>query len=130
MWIGLVGNACATASVDAHRRPPPGRIFVHRFIAASPHLSIGRPMLRRPIIRDHGMNRRKRAASLQPLPDSLMHGRDYFAAAGNAGNLPMSRRSCWMMTTAFRFAAIFLKRSSEAMVAARSVLKLGTPLLS
>ena len=51
----------------------------------------------------------------------------YFAATGNAGSLPMSRGSCWMMTVAFRLAAIFLMRSSEAIVSARSKLKDGTP---
>src|SRR5262249_10258694 len=54
----------------------------------------------------------------------------HFAAAGNAGSLPMSRMSCWMTTVALSAAAIFLKRSSEAMVCARSVLKLGTPFVS
>jgi hypothetical protein len=56
--------------------------------------------------------------------------RDYFAAAGNAGSLPTSRASCWMITVAFRFAAIFLKRSIDAIDSARSVLKVGTPLVS
>ena len=56
--------------------------------------------------------------------------RGYFAAAGNAGSLPTSRGSCWMMTVALRFAAIFLKRSTEASVAARSVLNVVTPLPS
>ena len=45
---------------------------------------------------------------------------DYFAAAGKAGSLPMSRRSCWMITVAWRFAAIFFIRSSDATVCARS----------
>jgi hypothetical protein len=54
----------------------------------------------------------------------------YFAAAGNAGSLPMSRMSCWMMTVALRFATICFMRSIEATVAARSTLKLGTPPLS
>jgi len=56
--------------------------------------------------------------------------RGYFAAAGKAGSLPRSRGSCWMMTVALRFAAIFLKRSTEASVAARSVLNVVTPLPS
>ena len=60
----------------------------------------------------------------QPDPDP------YFAAAGNAGSLPMSRMSCWMTTVAFRFATICFMRSIEATVAARSKLKLGTPPLS
>src|SRR5262249_55839810 len=60
------------------------------------------------------------------LPDVV----GYFAAAGNAGNLPTSRASGWMITVALSFAAIFLTRSVEANVAARSVLKLGTPLVS
>jgi hypothetical protein len=59
-----------------------------------------------------------------------MGGPVYFAAAGNAGSLPTSRASCWMMTVAFRFVAIFLKRSIQASDAARSVLKVGMPLLS
>jgi len=54
----------------------------------------------------------------------------YFAAAGNAGSLPMSRMSCWMMTVALRFATICFMRSIEATVAARSKLNHGTPLLS
>src|SRR5262245_28236059 len=54
----------------------------------------------------------------------------YFAAAGNAGSLPMSRMSCWMMTVALRLAAICFIRSIEAIVAARSKLNHGTPLLS
>jgi len=45
---------------------------------------------------------------------------DYFASAGKAGSLPMSRRSCWMITVALRFAAIFFNRSSDATVCARS----------
>src|SRR5262249_60657408 len=51
----------------------------------------------------------------------------YFADAGNAGNLSTSRASCWMMTVALRFAAIFLRRSSDATVWARSKLNAGTP---
>jgi hypothetical protein len=43
-----------------------------------------------------------------------------FADAGNAGNLSTSRASCWMMTFAFRFDAIFLMRSIDATVCARS----------
>jgi hypothetical protein len=54
----------------------------------------------------------------------------YFAAVGNAGSLSRSRASCWMMTVALEFAAIFLTRSREASVWARSVLNAGTPLLS
>src|ERR1041384_4173722 len=54
----------------------------------------------------------------------------YFAAAGNAGSLPMSRMSCWMMTVAFRLATIPFMRSIEATVAARSKLKCGTPPVS
>ena len=53
----------------------------------------------------------------------ILHGRrtsNYFANAGNTGNFSMSRASCWMMTVAFRFAAIFLMRSIEATVWARS----------
>src|SRR4029077_7476433 len=34
----------------------------------------------------------------------------YFAAAGNAGSLPMSRMSCWMTTVALRFATICFMR--------------------
>src|SRR5580658_2574618 len=44
----------------------------------------------------------------------------YFAKAGNTGNFSTSRASCWMMTVAFRFDAIFLMRSIEATVWARS----------
>src|SRR5262249_46980560 len=54
----------------------------------------------------------------------------YFAEPGNAGSFATSRASCWMMTVALRFAAIFLKRSIEASDSARSVLKTGTPALS
>src|SRR2546427_266063 len=54
----------------------------------------------------------------------------YFAAAGNAGSLPMSRMSCWMTRVALRFATSCFMRSIEATVAARSKLKLGTPPLS
>ena len=57
------------------------------------------------------------AASLQPLVPGMG---DYFAAAGKAGSLPMSRRSCWMITVALRFAAIFFIRSIDATVCARS----------
>ena len=64
------------------------------------------------------------------LFSTLSGARGYFAATGNAGNLPMSRGSCWMMTVALRFAAIFLKRSTEASVAAWSVLNVVTPLSS
>jgi len=46
--------------------------------------------------------------------------RTYFAAAGNAGSFSTSRASCWMITVALVFAAIFLSRSSDAMVCARS----------
>lgn len=49
------------------------------------------------------------------------------AAAGNAGSLGMSRPSCWITTVAFRFSAIFRKRSSDASVSARPVLNGGTP---
>src|SRR5262249_56499841 len=52
---------------------------------------------------------------------------NYFADAGNAANLSTSRASCWMMTVALRFAAIFLRRSSDATVWARSKLNAGTP---
>ena len=44
----------------------------------------------------------------------------YFADAGNAGNFSMSRASCWMMTLALRLSAIFLMRSIDATVSARS----------
>ena len=44
----------------------------------------------------------------------------YFAAAGNAGSLPMSRESCWMMTVPFTFPTICFMRSIDASVAARS----------
>src|SRR5262249_23641995 len=54
----------------------------------------------------------------------------YFAAVGNAGNLSMSRASCWMITVALRFAASFLMRSIDASVCARSKLNIGTPLVS
>ena len=57
------------------------------------------------------------AASLQPL---VPGNGDYFAAAGKAGNLPMSRRSCWMITVALRFAATFFIRSIDATDCARS----------
>ena len=46
--------------------------------------------------------------------------RAYFAAAGNAGSFSTSRASCWMITVALEFAAIFLRRSSDAIVCARS----------
>ena len=46
--------------------------------------------------------------------------RAYFAAAGYAGSFSMSRASCWMMTFAFRFSEIFLIRSIDATVWARS----------
>jgi len=39
----------------------------------------------------------------------------------------MSRASCWMITVALRFAAIFLRRSTDATVWARSKLNAGTP---
>ena len=58
---------------------------------------------------------------------SYVHARTYFANAGNTGNLSTSRASCWMMTVAFRFAAIFFRRSIEATVWARSKLNHGTP---
>jgi hypothetical protein len=45
---------------------------------------------------------------------------NYFAKAGNTGNFSMSRASCWITTVAFRFDAIFLMRSIEATVCARS----------
>src|SRR3984893_15355928 len=70
------------------------------------------------------------AILLHCLFSTLGVARDYFAPAGNAGNLPTSRGSCWMMTVALRFAAIFLKRSTEASVAARSVLNVVRPLPS
>ena len=44
----------------------------------------------------------------------------YFAAAGNAGSFSTSRASCWMITVALVFAPIFLRRSSDAIVCARS----------
>jgi hypothetical protein len=44
----------------------------------------------------------------------------YFAAAGNVGSFSTSRASCWMITVALEFAAIFLRRSSDAIVCARS----------
>src|SRR5262249_36208866 len=54
----------------------------------------------------------------------------HLAAAGNAGRLPTSRASCWVMAGGLRLGAIFLKRSIEASVSARSVLNVGTPLPS
>src|SRR5258708_2321881 len=69
----------------------------------------------------------------RPRRRRLGPGRDvdiYFAAAGNAGSLATSRASCWITTVALRFAAIVLMRSSDATVWARSVLNVGTPLLS
>ena len=50
--------------------------------------------------------------------------------SGKAGSLSISRASCWMMTVALAPATIFLARSSDASVWARSVLNVGTPLLS
>ena len=64
------------------------------------------------------------------LPRALSGLRGYFADAGKTGNLSTSRASCWMMTVALEFAAIFLTRSSEASVWARSELNHGTPLVS
>src|ERR1700735_3796605 len=40
----------------------------------------------------------------------------YLGKAGNTGSFSTSRASCWMMSVAFRFAAIFLMRSIEATV--------------
>ena len=54
----------------------------------------------------------------------------HFAAAGNAGSLPMSRASCWMITVALRFLAMVLKRSNDASVSCRLVLNVGTPFVS
>src|SRR5262245_3313965 len=51
----------------------------------------------------------------------------HFAESGKAGSFPTSRASCWMITVAFVFAAIVFTRLIEAMVCARSVLKIGTP---
>jgi GAF domain-containing protein len=62
----------------------------------------------------------QRMAELIENVMDFARGRLYRAAAGNAGSLPMSRGSCWMMTVAFRFFSICLMRSSEAMVSARS----------
>lgn len=67
---------------------------------------------------------------LGPPDGTTKPPRGYFAAAGNTGNLATSRWSCWMITVAFRFFAICLKRSIDASEAARSVLNVGTPLLS
>ena len=44
-----------------------------------------------------------RAPSPRRCPSTMTSRRPerrYFAAAGNAGSLPMSRASCWMMTLA------------------------------
>ncbi len=40
----------------------------------------------------------------------------YLANTGNTGNFSTSRASCWMMTVALRFAAIFFNRSIDATV--------------
>ena len=38
---------------------------------------------------------------------------DYFAPAGNAGNLSMSRASCWMIKVALKFSTIFFSDRSR-----------------
>jgi hypothetical protein len=55
---------------------------------------------------------------------------DHFAAVGNAGNLSMSRASCWIISVALKFPTIPFNRSIEASVCERSELNHGTPLLS
>ena len=73
---------------------------------------------------------RERSARGTPTPypspqggrgrDSSAFTESYFANAGVGGSFSTSRASCWMMMVAFRLAAIFFKRSSEATVCARS----------
>jgi hypothetical protein len=58
------------------------------------------------------------------------HTPNYSAAVGNAGNLSMSRASCWMISVALKVATIPFSRSIEASVCERSELNRGTPLLS
>src|SRR5262249_27393863 len=78
-----------------------------------------------------GLRAGRRVTRYEGKPQQHPSGRNhYFAAAGNAGSLPMSRMSCWMMTVAFTFPTICFIRSIEAIVAARSKLNAGTPLLS
>jgi hypothetical protein len=55
---------------------------------------------------------------------------NYFANAVDTGNFSTSRASCWMMTVAFKFVAIFFRRSIDATVCARSKLNAGTPSVS
>src|SRR5207245_2823830 len=50
----------------------------------------------------------------------------YFAAAGNAGSLPMSRMSCWMTRGALRFATSCFMPSNRVPVPARAKVKLAT----
>ena len=110
MAQAMRSDADAGRSAEA-RAPLPGRA---RRAPAFP-IGAARPSLRSPMA----------LRTLPPRPPKC-----YFAAAGNAGSLPMSRMSCWMTTVALRFATICFMRSIEATVAARSKLKLGTPPLS
>ena len=69
-----------------------------------------------------------RAYNAKDAAEAAVHG--YRAASGKTGSLSMSRASCWIMMVAFMLAPSFLKRSSEASVSARLVLKVGTPSVS
>jgi hypothetical protein len=87
-----------------HARPLPG---------PSPATAVPLPSPPRPLKRRCSWSRRR-----------------YFAEAGKTGSLSRSRASCWMMTVALAPATIFLTRSSDARVWARSVLNAVTPLVS
>src|ERR1700719_4890168 len=72
----------------------------------------------------------KRGGRRSALQVGRLRAADYFAPAGNAGNLPMSRASCWMTSVALKTSTIFFMREIEASVSARSKLNAGTPSVS
>src|SRR4030095_12186455 len=110
--LAFNAQAFLAVFVDDEPRPALAEFGIHVLVPQIERLAgcgrLRRPRLRRP------------SSTIAP----------YFAAAGNAGSLPMSRMSCWMTTVAFTFATICFMRSIEATVAARSKLKCGTPPLS
>ena len=46
----------------------------------------------------------------RPIALPVFEPHAYFTADGNAGSFSTSRASCWMITVALEFAAIFLSR--------------------
>ena len=106
LWPSDPAQRAKARSVAAVRRDPRERAACLTTLAECPLLA--------------DCCRMARPAGVDPGQPLVPGNGDYFAAAGKAGSLPMSRRSCWMITVALRFAAIFFIRSIDATVCARS----------